>query len=509
MHIRIAALCGALLLVLTACPDDPTPQPDGGDLDAGIIPPPGGCTGGCGPHQICDEELRRCVSACQPDCGPDEICVEQGGAHVCEQKVTSCGGNTCGEGQAACVGDACTCLTFEEVAVDTCFAQGRLCSQPFNPVTLTGGSCEAPRVHQACNLDCTGPECACENGGECYDLVGIPTCWRRCSDDIGGPTCHPEEICAALTQTRSVCFPKSVFTVTGTPPAGVLRPPGRQCYVPASVLPDGGVVDWDRTAASDPCVITNSSNDIIEADVANPTGTCSWLILQGPSGREVLTYCRNPGSIPEGGACPAGAFPSSIANSCAAGLECVPQGRDGQGVCAQICNARPTASGGPGSPGCDEGEACVNVHRMDDPAKVPGACMQTCDVFSTTHSAQDNYGCADLGGVATACVPTGPLGNLRVTPNGEGLCLPRMPTVASVGQPCAETDAFRGAACDSGLVCLQVDGASIPTCQQPCDLECASATPPARCATQANATCSGTQTCTAVGTASARLGFCL
>jgi hypothetical protein len=132
---------------------------------------------------------------------------------------------------------------------------------------------------------------------------------------------------------------------------------------------------------------------------------------------------------------------------------------------------------------------------------VLGACMSACSVFST----EPNYGCPPYGTKATSCVPTSPSGVLRVSLTGEGICAPQLPSLAAEGDPCGETDAFRGAACQSGLACVQLSGEAIPRCVKPCDVECgggSDAGVPDRCATEANARCTGGRTCAIVG-------FCL
>ncbi len=101
-----------------------------------------------------------------------------------------------------------------------------------------------------------------------------------------------------------------------------------------------------------------------------------------------------------------------------------------------------------------------------------GVCAPFCDVFSTTTSQ-----CAAYGTTAASCVPTDPTGKVLVSADGTGVCLPQQPTIAALGQPCAQSDPFSGAVCATGQVCPPAQPDVAPVCTQVCDTGC---TPGAR-----------------------------
>ncbi len=503
MNFRIAALFGALLLLTTGCPGN-NGNGDGGVViedDGGVIPPAGGCTGGCGPNQICDENARRCVSACQPACPLNQLCVKQGDAHVCEPAAVSCAGNVCETGQSACVEDTCSCLTFVEASRDTCAESGRVCPQPFNSVTGQGGACQNPGPFQICSRECPGGDCGtCPSGFACDDSgfwQGFGFCNRTCEAEAD---CSVEEIC---NTQGGFCYPKSLFS----PVQNTL--PGRTCFqARMQDLPDGGQMkEYFRVNPSQLCIATSQNGGTLNAaEDLNPTGTCTWLVLQTANRLVEQQTCRPPGAVPAGGTCNPEPMQRGTSSTCQTGLECVPQGRTGEGVCLPICNAKPLPDGSPDTPACGAGEACFDFRRIDTVDSIPGACAQTCNVFA----AGPNHGCADVGGRATSCVPTTLRGDVALSATGTGLCLPQLPSVAAEGQACSETDPLRGAACESGLTCTRVGGEAQPRCVKPCDLECSGENPPARCATLSGTTCASGQTCTAVNSGAANTaGFCL
>ncbi len=503
MNFRIAALFGALLLLTTGCPDG-NGNGDGGvtpEEDGGFIPPAGGCTGGCGPNQVCDEAARRCVSACQPACSLDQLCVKMGDAHVCQPAQSSCSGTVCEPGQTACAGDTCSCLSFTEASRDTCADLGRVCGQPYNAVTQAGGTCENPQAWQACSRECPGGDCgSCPTGFACDESgfwQAFGYCNRTCEADAD---CSQEEIC---NTNGGFCYPKSLFS----PPQNTL--PGRACFQARMIdLPDGGQQkEYFRVNPSQLCINTGQNGGTLNAAAdLSPTGTCTWLKLRTDTKFVEQATCRPPGQVQLGGTCNPEALQRTTANTCATGLECMPQGRNGQGVCMTICNAKPKPDGSPDAPLCGTGEACIDFHRVDTLDSIPGACAQTCNVFA----AGANHGCNDVGGRATACVPTTARGDVALSATGNGLCLPRLPSVAAEGQACSETDPFQGAACESGLTCTRIGTEAQPRCVKPCDLECSGANPPTRCATLQGATCSGGATCTVVNAGTSNTaGFCL
>jgi hypothetical protein len=499
MNIRIAALAGAMLLVLAGCPDGNGGDDGGVDAgeDAGLVPNPGGCTGGCGPNQVCDAEGRKCISACNPACNANQLCVKEGTAFVCKSPETSCGGDVCEAGQPVCRGGACSCLSFSEASRDTCADLGQVCQQTYNPVTQEGGSCENPGRSQSCRRDCPGGDCGSCPATTFCDETGFwlqhGFCNRLCESNAD---CSMEEWCII---TSGFCYPKSIFGNVQN------NFPGRACY--QARMNAQNVKEYFRVSPAALCILTNQNGGTLNAaEDFDPKGTCSWSVYTSDTKHTVQATCRIPGPVGVGGTCNPEALQKDPSTSCDTGLECVPHGRSGQGICAPICNARLKQDGSPGEPGCATGQACMNFHRIEHVDAIPGACLQTCNVFST----ETNHGCADLGARQTSCVPTSPRGDLRVTASGNGLCIPQLPTVAAEGQACVETDPFRGAACATGLVCTQVAGEVLSQCVRPCDLECAGATPPARCATEANATCPGGKSCVATsGTTGAVMGFCL
>jgi hypothetical protein len=85
--------------------------------------------------------------------------------------------------------------------------------------------------------------------------------------------------------------------------------------------------------------------------------------------------------------------------------------------------------------------------------------------------------------------------------------------VAALGDPCSETDPFKGAACASGQICTALSAETPALCTAVCDLECNptdGGAGPARCTTEPNARCATGKTCRRVtSTTGSRVGFCL
>lgn len=490
MNFRIASLCGALALVLTACPpDNGNGGPDAGP-DSGLTTGTGACSGGCGPNQVCDEARRVCVDGCQGGCAVGQICVNQSGTFTCVTPETSCNGVVCGPGQTTCIDGQCSCLPFTLAARDTCADFGKVCHQPYNGATASGGECEDPQIYEFCNANCPGGNCGvCPAGQGCDDRLfgSFAICAHGCADNT---QCASDEFCYPLTQTiPGFCYPKSLF--------------GEEFDCNLRRTNDAGEPELYTTFASDECLLADSNGE----PETTPTGTCSWALFRGDVSSYPFTYCRSPGPVPEFGACKTEQVNLNKSVTCAQNLECVPVGESGDGICLSICNAKLTPTGGPTEPSCGTGESCVNFLRFEDDNSVVGACMQNCNVFSNAA----NFGCGPAGSVPTSCVPTTATGTRLVTGNGSGLCIPQRANPGAEGAPCANVDPFQGATCQSGLICAQTPGQSGATCVKPCDLECVAgdAGTPARCMTEANATCGTGKTCTQVQGSSAILGYCL
>jgi hypothetical protein len=484
MTLQPGSLMAAFLLVCSGCSAPPqNPGPDPG-ADSG--PVVGSCSSPCAPNQRCDTERHVCVDLCDGLCAIGQICVNKNGTPTCE--LPACGGSVCGQGQTSCIANQCSCLPFSIAQPDTCAAQGRVCHQIYNAVTGQGGACENPRLYEFCAFSCPDGNCTCGAGRACTDVVtvGFSICARKCAAN----GCALDELCAAVPD-GGVCLLNGVF-------------PNLGC-TNAITLADGGT-GLGRTAAGDVCFRLDPSGRPTER---TPTGTCSWVLVRSDSRAMPVDYCRSPGPVPRFGACKTDVLPLDLAETCSTGLECVPVGHRNDGICLTPCNAALVPGDAGATPACAPEESCVNFHRFSDAQRVLGACMTSCNVFST----RPNFGCTPYGTSATSCVPTSPSGVVRVSPNGDGICAPQLPEARPEGEPCVETDAFRGAACLSGLICAQISGEAQPRCVKPCDLDCAGvadAAEPARCAAEANARCTGGRICTRVtATAGAILGFCL
>ena len=508
MNARIAAVIGALSLALAACPG-PT---DPGGVDAGTdasVPNPGGCTGGCGPDQKCDEAQRKCVDMCDNACGAGMTCVELSEDNWgCSTPLpTECAGVTCGAGQTACIADTCSCMPFTETSIDTCASVGRVCRASWNSGTQTGGLCENPDLYERCipRGSCPeGQDCGtCGTGRQCAPVflgAGAGICVRSCGGVLGGGgECGPDELCS-----QQGCLPRSVFLPQ--------RPEGMgegsydcQIAVPAAdggfeQLPDGGML-LAKANVTHPCLkIADDGTAAAGEDPANPSGTCAQVLLRDQDQLIPISYCRTNGTVPEFGTCKTTPIHTKSAEVCSAGLECVATGIGDDGVCMRMCNAVPNGGG----PTCQSAEACVNLYGLSSSQAILGTCMTECNVFSK----DANYGCGTYGAMGSACVPTTPEQSEQISPNGDGVCVPVTAATATEGQPCSDNDVVGGAACTSGLICTRTGQTS--TCVKPCDLECDGTDEPARCATEANAKCGAGKTCSRVSDRTgAFLGVCL
>ena len=478
-----AVAFAALSLCLTACPAPSRPDagPDAAGFDAGNPPDRDACSGGCAANQVCDTANRICVDACGGcDAG---TCVKIAeGSFECRASAVSCGGNLCQEGQVACLGGACACLSSLTGALDTCEGIGKWC---------TAGACTSPRALQQCREN--DPTAPCPTGHVCEGLFGdISVCLRTCA---GNAECDRGELCANFGD-RNECLPQGLFG-------------SQECEQNAF---DGGTPLTTRLTVpvSNTCLLKDGQGNVTEAP-GKGTGNCTYAVFQfWNDGVYPFTTCRPPGLAAEGQPCSDDYAPTKQATQCGTGLQCVKTRGGNDGVCLRMCNAQPAAFGYDPTPACQTGESCVNILRYQDPNSnaVLGACMKGCNVFDPARST-----CANVGTNPSACIPTQASGELAITPDGEGICVPQRQTVAALGQPCGETDSFRGAACATGQVCTTLSADAPATCTQVCDLTCNPAdggTGPASCATEPNARCAAGTTCRRVtSTTGARLGFCL
>ncbi len=471
------AVAAAFVVLSIGCPP-PSTSPDGGGPDGSSNQQTGPCTGGCGPNQICDERTHQCVDACGGcDAG---VCVKSAsGQFQCVPPKTTCNGTQCGFGQAACLGGGCSCLTFTRASKDTCAAEGQVCRETYNAVTMSGGSCQNPRIYEACRTEgCPSGQCAaCEPGGKCVEVFGglDPLCTRDCTTHA---QCNGGELCS-----QDGCLPATLFGVqNGT-------------FACQTRLSDGGLA---VVPVSNTCLLKDAN----AAPTENlPSGNCTYQFLRFSNFEFASSICRPPGAVGLYGACKRDFRPTATATQCGTGLECMLHDGEQRGMCFKMCNAAST----PGvTPGCGADEACVNLYRQEDNNGVVGVCLKKCNVFVAGQST-----CQPYGNVQASCVPMTADGRSVVSTDGSGICVPQRTTIAQPGQGCAEPDAFKGAACGNAQVCIASTQAEIPVCEQACDVECAGANPPARCQTEPNARCTAGKTCKRVTTTTgAILGFC-
>lgn len=478
---------GALSLLLAACPVEPA-KPDGGNsgFDAGNPPPRDACSGGCASNQVCDTAKKTCVDACGGcDAG---TCVNLSpGVFQCREVAVTCSGNLCEPGQVACLGGACACLSSLSGALDTCQTAGKWCN---------GRVCANPRSLQQCNPG--DSLAACPTGFTCQPVFGedLAVCTRTCMDNTA---CQRGELCS-----RVGCLPSGLFS-------------DQECNQNVINPADGGFMTDDAGAnirltvtVGNTCLLKDMDGVVTEAP-GKGTGNCTYAVFQfWNDGVYPFETCRPPGTATEGQACRDDYGTGTLGTQCATGLQCAKTKGGDEGVCLRMCNAQPPALGFPPQPECGATEACVNMLRYTDPNSnaVLGVCMKKCNVFDATKNT-----CANVGTTAASCVPTEASGELVVTPNGDGICVPQRPTIAAAGEVCAETDAFRGAACGSAQLCTSLDADTAASCTPVCDLSCNptdGGTGPARCATEPSARCAGGKTCRRVtSTTGANVGFCL
>jgi len=486
MNFRIgAALVAALALGLMACPRPP-PKDDGGtsDFDAGNPPPIDACSGGCAVNQVCDTQRRTCVDACGGcDAG---TCTKVGpNQYQCIIPAVTCQGQVCDPGQVACLGGGCACLAAANSAQDTCGPQGKWC---------VDRACANPKELEQC-LPGGAP---CPTGQICSPVFGADTFVCVIDCNFGG--CPRGELCGNLDPDIA-CLPSGLFN-------------GQECIqnVPDGdggwVMEDGGVKHI-TVAVSNTCLLKDGNGNITDT-LGKGHGNCTYAMFKFyDNGNYPFSTCRPPGQALEGQPCSLNWASSATATQCSTGLECMITDGD-QGVCMRTCNANPARPGFTPQPACGTGEACVNMYRYTDPNDnaVVGVCAKTCDVFDSAKNT-----CANIGARPASCVPSTADGQLVLSLDGKGICLPQQSNVAGAGQPCDQLDPFRGAACGSAQLCAAPTLADPAQCLEVCDTTC---TPPAdggsaptRCATQPAATCASGKTCHRVtSTTGARVGFC-
>lgn len=476
----------ALALVLTGCPIKP-PGPDANDVgfDAGNPPPRDACSGGCAGNQICDTTRRTCVDACG-GCDAGTCAKVSEGVFQCRESAITCNGNLCELGQIACLGGSCACLSSLSGALDTCQAAGKWCN---------GTTCSSPRAFQQCTPGNTMAKCP--TGMLCEPVFGdrLSICTKTCMDN---GECGRGEFCSA----------------DGCLPSGLFRDQECNQTKPAAdggfERDDAGVPKRLTVTVGNTCLLKDGNGVPTEPN-GKGTGNCTYAVFKfWNDGIYPANTCRPPGNATEGQACRDDFSTGAIATQCATGLDCARTRGGDEGVCLRMCNAQPASLGFPPQPECNVGEACVNTLRYTDPSSnaVLGVCMKQCNVFDAMKNT-----CANVGTTPASCVPTQASGELVVTNNGEGICIPQRATVAARGDACAETDAFRGAACGSAQICTSLDADTSAKCTGVCDLECNPAdggTGPTRCATEPSARCAAGTRCQRVtSTSGARVGFCL
>ncbi|MFT3837664.1 MAG: hypothetical protein QM723_11780 [Myxococcaceae bacterium] len=474
---RIFALSLAAVLVLTGCPK-PKPDMDGG-TDSGMMnpPPKDACSGACGPLQKCDTATRQCVDACG-GCSDGGTCVKTGqDTFECEVIPVVCSGTTCAPGQIACFAGECSCIKASVSQLDSCTSQGMICD---------GQQCQPPKALEQCKVG--GAPCpqayACQPVfGDPMDPNAIFLCTKTCG--MLGGTCDLGELCFNIG-----CLPNGFAN-------------GFSCE--QDIAPgDGGPAVAVTVPASNTCLLRDNNGNPTEAGAG--TGNCTYAHLQlGNQGLYTQDTCRPPGHADAGQPCKDDYRSSQIATICNTGLECALTNGDGTGVCTQMCNAAPPRFGITPTPSCPMGQTCLNLYRQESPDQnsVLGGCFHSCNVFDPSSI------CQPFGSTPTSCVPTDPLGASLVTADGSGVCVPQNSTVASLDQPCGNTDPFQGAACNTNQVCATLDPTQPATCHALCDVDCSGSNAPSRCSTEANATCPGGKTCTRVtSTSGAILGFC-
>lgn len=490
----IRSLVVVAVVVFTAC----TPIPDKPDAnlgDGGPNPNPiDACSGGCAVNQRCDVATRTCRDGCNGACDGGTFCQRTGSAEnfQCTPIVTMCGGQSCAEGEVACLGGACTCLGPARGTFDSCFGDPRF--EGGGSICGPNGSCGNPREFQQCKLEAGSTPCA--DNRVCQPVFGqtLAVCTKNCTEDT---ECGRGEACSDVG-----CLPSGLFA-------------NQECaiQVDGGYLADGGgpVTVFRTVGVGSTCLRRGAMGAATEI---TPTGTCTYSFFYfADQGAYPFATCRPPGAAPENAECIVGEKRSTEqAVQCGTGLECAGMRSATKGLCLRTCNAlTPSVTYPDPQPACGMNEACINLYRREDISRegaLLGVCTRKCNIFDPAQSACPNYGT-----VPSVCVPTNIDGRVVVSSDGSGVCMPVREQTAALDMPCTEDDPFKGAACASGQVCAPAGFNVASTCTQVCDTSCTAkpdgGSVPARCATQVNSTCPSGKTCRAVTTTTgARVGFC-
>ncbi len=515
--IRVVALVSVVSAMFLACPPPIPPVPDA-SVDAGANPDAiDSCAGGCAENQICDADggLRGTPRTCVDGCGGCDAgqCRRNTstGAFSCVVPVSTCNGAACAGGQQACVGNQCSCLVSARSTQDTCQSEGQWCR---------GKDCTNPRRYEECK---PGTAAACPTGEACVPLFGtngeIAVCLKDCN--AGANLCDVGEQCFGPIRTfpsSKVCFPDGLLNDCNQniPQDGGFSDAGAPLPTDGGFtqLSDGGFVL--KTVPVGNTCLTRSASGVITDNAGTGRGNCTYAAFKvWRFGFFPIETCLPPGTAVLGDKCTRDFTAGTQATRCGTGLECAYTGGSNdagveEGVCLKTCNANPGKPGFDSLPACGAGDSCVNLYRYTDPNDnaVLGVCMKDCNVFSPMSAT-----CAPLGSTPTSCVPASADGQLSVSLNGAGICVPQQRRIANAGERCTDTDAFRGSSCGNGQICSSSTLTDPPTCTSVCDLTCNPSDggmAPARCMNQPNARCVGGKTCRrASSTSGAAVGFCL
>ncbi len=455
----------AAALWLAACPNASSGV-DAGAVVAENPSPKLSCSGGCGENQVCDVVSKQCVDACGGCTGGSQCVKVSAGVFECRPTQVSCSGVQCAPGLSSCVDASCTCTGGPQPGRDSCAVVGKWCSH---------GGCQPGDKGQQCWPGSN----ACRTNLNCTAVFGetLSFCLTPClkTDD-----CEFGEICYdALAR----CIPEALIVDQACSQMIVQADGG-------ALRTDAGELELKSARLSETCLIKNEAGVVIDdAGVPGGSGNCTNRFMHfWQEGLVPLETCRPPGLALENQPCKGDRSRASLATLCATGLECAPVLGSNDGICLRLCNA---AQVNGSDPRCAINEVCVNVYRLEtvgQSAQV-GVCAQTCSVFN-----ESDAGCAPIGSLATSCLPTAPNGEVNLTADGTGLCLPQHASAGAQGTPCRETDLLRGSACQAGLVCASTDSTVSAQCSLPCDVR---------------AGCPSGMACHSVSsTEGARLGLC-
>ncbi|MGV3626002.1 MAG: PA domain-containing protein [Archangium sp.] len=416
---------------------------------------------------------------------PGGYCLKSGETFKCEASAVSCNGQICEPGQVACIAGECSCLSSLSGASDTCEAVGKWCN---------GKTCSNPRAWEECDI--TNLTATCGTGQTCRELFGDSAfCIKQCTSDN---QCDRGDVC---------------ISTFGCLPAPIVA--DAECEQNQSDG-DGGFTGFRVTVPiANTCLVKSvdgaSGNVTITDPVGAGTGNCTYQLIKfWADGVYPYPVCRPPGLATLGQACRLEYGQTTTATQCSTGLQCVPTKGGDEGVCLKTCNAQPPAFGYDPRPECAADEACVNTLRYTDPNSnsVLGACMKKCSVFSA-----DAGTCAPVGTTPASCVPTQASGELPVSLDGSGICIPQRASISQPYATCGETDSFKGAACGNAQLCIGIGETGTASCTPVCDLSCVvtdGGTVPAGCASRPNGLCAAGKTCTRrTSTFGARVGYCL